>query len=68
MGNGSLTHIQNADATASLFDDSVSLIDAEEWFLQASFAANNSQGEVQVFTQRRFDKVKEMLLANALTR
>ena len=62
MGSGSLNDTQNSDAAASLFNNSVDLIDAEEWFLQAYFAANNAEGKVQEFAQGRFDKVKKMLL------
>ncbi|PPD44700.1 MAG: hypothetical protein CTY16_11430 [Methylobacter sp.] len=38
MGNTSLSETGNADNTTSLFDDTVTLTNAEEWLLQTSFA------------------------------
>ena len=58
MGSGSLSDSKNPDPVASLFDNEVTLIDAEEWLLQADFAVKSSEGEIKKLKINRYEKVK----------
>lgn len=46
----------------TLFDDSIELINAEEWFLQKEWAVLKSKGKTKQRFQNQFDSVKKALL------
>jgi predicted ATP-binding protein involved in virulence len=46
----------------TLFDDSIELINAEEWFLQKEWAVLKSDGKIKQRFQNQFDSVKKTLL------
>jgi len=62
MGTGSLSETQNSDPTASLFSEDISLINSEEWLLQADFAAKSATEENKAYFKNRFYKTKELLI------
>jgi len=62
MGHGALTDTQENNITASLFFDDVSLINAEEWLLQAYFAVQNAESDAQAYFENRYNKIKETLI------
>ena len=62
MGKSSLSEQRTDDTTASLFSDDVDLINAEEWLLQADYAASKAPKSNKRAAQRR-DQVKEILIA-----
>jgi predicted ATP-binding protein involved in virulence len=62
MGHGSLSDTQENASAASLFFDDVSLINAEEWLLQAYFAVQNSEPETKAYFENRYDNIKETLI------
>ena len=62
MGKASLSEQRTEDTTASLFSDDVDLINAEEWLLQADYAASRApQGSTRAAERR--DQVVEILKA-----
>ncbi len=62
MGKVSLSEQRTEDTTASLFSDDVDLINAEEWLLQADYAASRaSEGNTRAAGRR--DQVIEILKA-----
>jgi predicted ATP-binding protein involved in virulence len=61
MGTTSLSETQNMDTSASLFDDNAPLINAEEWLLQADYAAQRLEGTEQKEAEKRRDRIKEVL-------
>lgn len=60
MGKASLSEQRTDDTTASLFSDDVDLINAEEWLLQADYAASRAPMDSTRAAQRR-DQVREIL-------
>lgn len=48
--------------SSSLFDDSIELINAEEWFLQKEWAVLKSENQTKVKFESEFNLVKEILL------
>jgi predicted ATP-binding protein involved in virulence len=61
MGKASLSEQRTDDTTASLFSDDVDLINAEEWLLQADYAASKSPNSTRAGERR--DQVIEILKA-----
>lgn len=62
MGTASLSETQTSDTTASLFDDNETLINAEEWLLQADYAAKSLEGAEQKRAEQRRERIKEVLI------
>ena len=61
MGKTSLTERRDQDTSASLFSDNVELLNAEEWLLQADYAASKrSRGQRRA--QARRDQIKQILI------
>lgn len=60
MGKSTLSEQRTGDTTASLFSDDIDLINAEEWLLQADYAASKTQGDGQAALRR--DQVKQVLI------
>ncbi len=62
MGKASLSEQRTEDTTASLFSDDVDLINAEEWLLQADYAATKASANNTRAGERR-DQIIEVLKA-----
>ncbi len=62
MGAGSLAETQDTDNSATLFFDDISLVNAEEWLLQADFAVKSADDENKFYFENRFKKIKELLI------
>lgn len=62
MGKASLSEQRTEDTTASLFSDDVDLINAEEWLLQADYAATKAPTNNTRAGERR-DQIIEVLKA-----
>lgn len=62
MGKASLSEQRTDNTTASLFSDDVDLINAEEWLLQADYAATRASKNTTRAANRR-DQVIEILRA-----
>ena len=62
MGKSSLSEQRTEDTTASLFSDDVDLINAEEWLLQADYAASKAPSKDSRARKRR-DEIIEILKA-----
>jgi len=62
MGKASLSEQRTEDTTASLFSDDVDLINAEEWLLQADYAATKASTNNTRAGERR-DQIIEVLKA-----
>ena len=62
MGTTALSDAPDADTSASLFSDQVELINAEEWLLQADYAASRAKGVERARAEKRFEQVKQILL------
>lgn len=62
MGTGSLSETQTPDNSASLFYDDASLINAEEWLLQADFAVKSADDENRPYFENRFVRIKNLLI------
>ena len=60
MGKSSLSEQRTEDTSASLFSDDVDLINAEEWLLQADYAASKAPKGSARAAQRR-DQIIEIL-------
>jgi energy-coupling factor transporter ATP-binding protein EcfA2 len=60
MGEASLSQKTAADASASLFDEDLPLLNAEEWLLQADYAARRGSLDPERAELRR-DRVKAVL-------
>lgn len=52
----------NENKITSLFNDSIELINAEEWFLQKEWAAIKSEGATREKFENDFNKVKSILI------
>ncbi|MCP4134286.1 MAG: AAA family ATPase [bacterium] len=61
-GKGALSETVNQDSSATLFYEDSSLINVEEWFLQADYAVKNSDGETGSYMEKRYNKIKELLI------
>jgi predicted ATP-binding protein involved in virulence len=61
MGNSSFADNLSIDNSETLFDDSKTLINAEEWLLQLDYAASK-QSHVKQFAIKRRDQVKQTLI------
>lgn len=53
---------QNENKITSLFDESIELINAEEWFLQKEWALIKSEGTIKQKFENEFIKVKSILI------
>jgi predicted ATP-binding protein involved in virulence len=63
MGETSLSEKSDDEPFASLFSDSVSLINAEEWLLQANYAALAAESEAaKERAKKRRDEIIEVLI------
>jgi len=63
-GTTGLVEDRKQDQFASLFSDTVELINAEEWLLQADYAAKSSKAESRIGKAaiRRRDQIKDILV------
>jgi predicted ATP-binding protein involved in virulence len=62
MGTTDLSEMQTGDTIISLFDDNATLINAEEWLLQADYAAKSLEGEDRKRAEKRRDRIKDLLI------
>lgn len=63
MGETSLSENGEDDPFASLFSDSIELLNAEEWLLQADYAARaGSNAATRKRAEKRRDEIKEILI------
>ncbi|MDQ2687963.1 MAG: AAA family ATPase [Armatimonadota bacterium] len=62
MGKAALAEQRTEDTTASLFSDDVDLINAEEWLLQADYAASRAKNDSDTGAAKRRDQVKDVLI------
>jgi energy-coupling factor transporter ATP-binding protein EcfA2 len=63
MGDTSLSQEDEDSPFASLFSEDVKLLNAEEWLLQADYAAHAANNEVAVKrAEKRRDEIREVLL------
>ena len=53
---------ENENKITSLFDESIELINAEEWFLQKEWASIKSEGITKQKFENEFNKVKSILI------
>lgn len=61
MGTTSLLDSLNSDTSVSLFSDTVELLNAEEWLLQADYAVTRSKAADRHRAEARYKRVKNML-------
>jgi energy-coupling factor transporter ATP-binding protein EcfA2 len=61
MGETSLSETLSSDGCTSLFSDNVSLINAEEWLLQADYAVSRSAPDNKPQRERRFYLIQDIL-------
>ncbi len=61
LGKSSLLE-SKGDNSTTLFDTHATLINAEEWLLQADYAIKSSQGEDKKFLKKWFEKIKDTLI------
>jgi len=59
IGSAKLSEIRGTDPQATLFDDNCPLLNAEEWLLQADYAATKSQEKKAV---ERLGRIKSILV------
>jgi len=64
MGESSLSEKELDDPSASLFKDNVELINAEEWLLQADYAAKASKAPSKIGqkARKRRDQIRDVLI------
>jgi hypothetical protein len=64
MGTSSLAEEESSPRNASLFDSDVKLINAEEWLMQADYAAKSTKPESRLakFAITKRDQIKEVLI------
>jgi len=64
MGESSLSEKELDDPSASLFKDNVELINAEEWLLQADYAAKASKASSRIGqnARKRRDQIRDVLI------
>jgi predicted ATP-binding protein involved in virulence len=53
---------ENEDKITSLFDDSIELINAEEWYLQKDFAYTKSENGLKTKLKQQLDLIKSVLI------
>jgi predicted ATP-binding protein involved in virulence len=53
---------ESTNKISSLFDESIELINAEEWFLQKEWASIKSEGDIKQKFENEFNKVKSILI------
>ena len=64
MGETSLSEKFDDDPYASLFSENVALLNAEEWLLQADYAAHAAQDlSTKKLAEKRRDKIREVLIS-----
>jgi predicted ATP-binding protein involved in virulence len=64
MGETSLSDKTEDDPYASLFSDNVALLNAEEWLLQADYAAHAAKSaSAKRQAEKRRDKIREVLIS-----
>lgn len=72
MGKSSLSEQRTDDTTVSLFSDDVDLINAEEWLLQADYAASRALSNSNLIPGKnllsRIDKLKSSRISEASAR
>ena len=61
MGTTSLSDLRNEDSSASLFADTVELMNAEEWLLQADYAVSRAKGAESKRAENQYNRVKKIL-------
>jgi len=61
MGRATLSQTNPARASEGLFSDQIDLINAEEWLLQADYAASKSS-RLQARAKKRRDQISEILI------
>lgn len=61
MGDSSLSERKESKSSDSLFSAEAALINAEEWLLQADYAANR-ESHLQKQTAKRRDQIKDILI------
>lgn len=61
MGRGSLTETKNPDPTASLFDQTATLVNAAAWLLETDFAIKSTSGDAQKKLEHRYKNITSML-------
>lgn len=59
IGSGALSDVRDNDPQSTLFDDNCALLNAEEWLLQADYAAAKSNDPTAA---RRRDRIKNILI------
>lgn len=62
MGKNSLAESLTKDSCATLFVDSIELINAEEWLVQADYATKTAKGSVQKRAQKRLEQALDLIL------
>jgi predicted ATP-binding protein involved in virulence len=60
VGKSSLTEEYYQENSASLFSENASLINAEEWLLQADYSSKYSKGQKQKDLQKQINDIKEI--------
>ena len=60
VGKSSLTEEYYQETSASLFSENASLINAEEWLLQADYSSKYSKGQKQKDLQKQINDIKEI--------
>ncbi len=61
MGTTSLSDSRNVDSSASLFADTVELMNAEEWLLHADYAVSRAKGSESKRAANQYNRVKKIL-------
>lgn len=61
MGKRALSETASSDPCASLFDDTAELINAEEWLLQANYAAQTATGGAKKRAEKRLAQVIDLV-------
>ena len=61
MGTTSLSDSLDADSSASLFSDTVELMNAEEWLLQADYAVSRTKGAESKRAENQYNRVRKIL-------
>jgi energy-coupling factor transporter ATP-binding protein EcfA2 len=63
MGDASLSEEKEDSPFASLFSENIELLNAEEWLLQADYAAHAADNQLAIKrAEKRRDEIKEVLL------
>jgi predicted ATP-binding protein involved in virulence len=62
LSKGVLSQEPSKDPAASLFNEKIELINAEEWLLQSDYIASK-ESEIQAQAQKRLDLIKDVLIS-----